>query len=227
MKPWCLQAGLYLLTTTYALADSMGLPSSQETFSSDHKLVYVSLVKETYGRNELNEKYPKSGLYRVDEKRKPLWPFEWGGDVEVSKDSKHLVFWGPWPPLGDGGSTDALYFVSKGKLVRTYQIKELAVGPMPRSVSHYSWCKESRLDDANGTFQATAYAGPDGSAGTTYVFDLETGVIVSKRIPLKKRVSPWGWVGISGGLTLFMVAALIFHVSPRRRTRRFAVVRDP
>jgi hypothetical protein len=218
---------LLLLAPVCVFADSMAPAQSKQTFSSDHKLVFVSLIPYSYSRNELNDKYPRSGLYRVDDPRNPVWAYEGGGDVEVSTDSKHAVFWGPWANLGDGGTTDALYFVREGKLVRTYQIKDLVKGPMPRSVSHYRWCKTSRFDDIDRTFLVTVYAGPDGSAGPTYVFDLATGNIIARHIPFSQRVPLpfWVWsVLFVGGLILIGVitAALVNH--PRRRSGNSAIV---
>jgi hypothetical protein len=224
MNSYRLAVFLLTLLPVCVLAEIINLPFSRQTFSSDHKLVFVSLVDESYGRTELNDKFIDSGLYRTENPRKPLWVFDGCGELVVSVDSKHIVLLGPTVRIGNHGTTDALRFVREGKVVRTYRIEDLVKRPMPISNSHRTWCKESRLDDTNGTFLATVYAGPDGSAGATYIFDLATGNIIARRIPFSQRFPLWGWAAIAGSLILVGITAAVLRCHPRPRTHRYATI---
>ena len=49
--------------------------------------------------NAIRERYSKSGMYRNDGTREPLWTVDWWAVVTVPGDGVHVIRQGPWSSL--------------------------------------------------------------------------------------------------------------------------------
>ena len=106
---------------------------------------------------------------------------------------------------------EALSFFASGRLLRTYQIGELvdAPGQLPRSVSHFQWREEGRLDDARSEYTLRTLD------GNRFVFDVRTGAVVSEsRV---SWVSRWGWWLAVGAVAVVAAAGLVWRWRARLR----------
>jgi hypothetical protein len=175
------------------LADKPAPPKSYEQVSSNEKYVFVMLCdwvdeKEDSGR-ELRQAYPMSGLYRNDKSKAPLWTVDWHADnVTVASDGIHLVRCGRSPLLRADRVPDlneeAVSFLANGKLLRTYDVKDLVDSPdlLQRTASHYRWCEKCQFDDDRLQFTVSTHD------GNRFVFDVQTGEIISSdrawRVPV-------------------------------------------
>jgi len=131
---------------------------------------------------EIRAKYARSGLYKNDGSKEPIWVVDWyASKVDVTSDGRHLIRWGPWPLLRDYREL-ALEFYEDGQLLKSYRISDLVARPskLPRTVSHYAWMEEAELDqDKKELFLKT-------QNGEEYSFDVTTGEILTST-----RDGPW------------------------------------
>jgi hypothetical protein len=196
-----------------ALADSPAPRRSYKQITPGGKYVFVMISpmpleqevkrwnEETAASiREVRRSYARSGLYRNDGSTEPLWTVDWYAHrVMVTSDGAHLIRSGPWAglpqdrkaPLGGALDQEALSFFANGQLLRTYRIGELIDDPdqLPRSVSHFRWEYEGRLDDSRSEYTLTTLD------GNRFVFDVRTGGIVSEF--RWRRVTRWGlWVAL-------------------------------
>ena len=230
-------AGLIALaavaTGSPALADSPARPFSYKRVVPGGKYVFVMIAPKTpeedarpfneetaAGIREIRRLYTRSGLYRADDATEPLWTVDWYADeVEAASDAVHLVRHGPWPMFtrdgsarsGPDGDQEALSFFASGRLLRTYQIRELvdAPGRLPRSVSHFTWREDGRLDDSRSEYTLTTLD------GNQFVFDIRTGEIVSKF--RAGRVSEWGRWFVVGAVAAVAGAGIAWRWRNRVR----------
>jgi hypothetical protein len=197
-----------LVATTIARADSVAPPYSYTKCSADLRYVFVMIAPEErragYWNDEraadikgVRETYPRSGLYRNDGSRMPLWTVDWyAHGVEVASDGVHLVRRGPWASQMDD---EAFSFFANGRLVRRYSIDELIDIPalLPRSVSHFSWMSDDRFEDVALRYSVRT------KDGNSFVFDVRTGeaVLASRRA----RVVLWGLIAALVGVPLLVL----------------------
>jgi hypothetical protein len=199
MRSLLLVAALALMPTEAAFADKPGPDSTYKQKSADGRFVFVmlapvSLEEEVSGVNPqyaptlraLRTQYTKSGLYKNDGSKDPLWTVDWyKRPVVVADDGVHLVAFGRWayfkeartkPPDMEALKREALSFYAKGKLLRTYSIGELVDTPglLPRSVSHFRWLKSSALLDISRQFEVITHD------GNRVLFELSTGKLLNK-----------------------------------------------
>jgi hypothetical protein len=221
-----------------ALADSPARPRSYKVAAGrKHVFVMISPIpveKEVLPWNEetaaaireIRRIYTRSGLHRSDGSPEPLWTVDWYAHaVEVASDEVHLIRHGLWAvlprdrdaPLGSALDQEALSFFANGRLLRTYRIGELVddTDLLPRSVSHFRWLDEGRLDDARSEYTLTTLD------GNRFVFELHAGKIVSE----SRRGRPaWrGWWVLLGIVGIGAVA----RITLRRRARPQMVRTDP
>jgi hypothetical protein len=226
-----LTAGLIALavaaTGPPALADSPAPPRSYKEVAPGGKYVFVMIAPRTLeddvrgwneettaGTREIRRVYARSGMYRNEGSAEPLWTVDWYAHwVEVASDGVHLVRHGPWASSTD---QEAISFFANGELLRTYRIRELVDNPLmlERSVSHFFWEQDGRLDDARLEYALST------KDGNRLVFDLCTGQIVSESRPV--RAALWGAaaLGIAG---LGLLAWLVW----RRQVRLQATRAEP
>jgi hypothetical protein len=164
---------MLMYCTGTARADKPGPPSTYKTTSADGKFVFVMIAPESlemelirYNADHqkvvkaIRDVYSKTGLYKNDGSKEPLWTVDWYSDsVRVASDGVHLVKSGRWPVLEakakdkDRSITkndlkqEAVSFFANGKLLREYSIGDLIDQPkmLPMSVSHYRWMKSMRI----------------------------------------------------------------------------------
>ena len=218
-----------LLTAPPARADQYVEPVSYKVTVPGGEFVFVMLapaVELGNGRlseaqaaeiREIRRVYTASGLYCADGPAKPLWTVDWyAREVAVARDGVHMVRLGPWPglasnraaPLGPELATEAVSFFARGQLVRTYSIAELVDRPdrLPRSVSHFQWCRGASFDDDRLEYALATHD------GNRFVFDARTGAITSQT-----RATPSVWWAVGGLATVAGGVALGLWLSRRNR----------
>lgn len=210
-----------LLYQGSAWADTLLPQYSYGVTSANNRYIFVMLapdpnVDETILPQELRtearrlrEKYRESGLYPNDGSVIPIWIVSWYANrVFLSSDSKHLVRQGPWASMS---SDEALTFFADGKVLHSYQVRDLVdfTWFLPHSVSHFTWVKTIELDDARRTLElVTQY-------DDRYRFDLETGNMVYSR--RTSRVVVCGSL-LAIPLLVFLSAMLLKRRAQRRES---------
>jgi hypothetical protein len=136
----------------------------------------------------IRAKYSKSGLYRNDGSVEPLWTADalwYSPSVLVPSNGIHLIVSGGWATRANqrdpAVTKDDLKQVAfsvfvKGKLVHEVAIADFVDRPerLESSVSHFSWCLETRINDKNGQLVVTTLD------DNYVVLDFKTGKIVTK-----------------------------------------------
>jgi hypothetical protein len=188
-----------LVPVSAAFADKPGPPMTYTKTSPNKQFLFVmvspdSLEEEVKRYNEdaakkvraIRTTYPKSGLYKNDGSKEPLWTVDWfRGSVIVPSDGVHLVSVEYTPPSKvrrndplpkESLQQPALSFFAKGKLLRSYEVADLVDRPeqLSRSVSHFRWMKEHNILDQKQQLEVITYD------GNNVLFDLKTGDIVKK-----------------------------------------------
>ncbi|MDJ0904384.1 MAG: hypothetical protein QNI96_00080 [Woeseiaceae bacterium] len=149
---------LWLSST--ALADSPAPPYTYKIESEDGRYVFVMLtglsaeeelwrLSEGFGAeiSAIKSQYPQSGLYSADDPSNPLWTVDWyAHSVLPFSDGIHLVREGPWAV---SGRSEGVSFFANGELLKSYAVSDLVLAPwaMPHSISHFTWRKETSIDD--------------------------------------------------------------------------------
>ena len=185
-------------------------PTYQYTMeSADKKYVFV-MLRSCSSDSEVHfypsNKYPESGLYLNDGSTTPLWTVDWCGYVLLPSDGIHLVRKGRWARTREGNSEEALTFFGDGKLLKSYRISDLVTIPwmLPHSSSHYQWQRLISPEDGGqnssiNIMEVQYYAANEGFVfdesahtmkvatlqGDTYLFDLNTGEIISASRPVR------------------------------------------
>ena len=208
-------------------ADSPARPFSYTKATEDGRFIFVMIAPTALEeelrltREDLHQevrdiraRYPRSGMYRQDNPREPLWTVDWYSTFNLAPDGAHLVRYGPWAWLNKDRTPDldveAVSFFAEGKLLRTYSVGDLvdprAAQSFPQSASHYRWLKSDRwLNDHEYSLETRD--------DQRYVFDIRTGAILSHT----RTRTDWhlvGWVALGGVLALLAIFTL------RRRSRR-------
>ena len=191
---------IFTLGVNLARADRPAPPMSHTTASADGKFIFVMLPadedpsrwnEETQAKiKSIRATYPRSGLYAKGEAKKPLWAVDWyASRVLVPNRGDSVIRFGPWANLADQTRNvpvqktdldqEALTIFVNGKALRTYKIAEFVdeAEKLPRTVSHFTWSKQEKLDDAKGTYQV------DTHDGNRVVIDLKTGKLTKGKTP--------------------------------------------
>jgi len=153
--------------------------------------------------NPLNEIYPKSGLYRNDGGREPIWtlpgPFE--GQVFLSADGDFLaniVF-------ASDCNGDGVCVYHKGKLLRAHKITDLTrADSVQEACPACIWHGKVDFNEADETFVLEA------NDGRVWRFDLRTGEAVTERqiAPVRGAgagIGIWWIVGIIAALVVALL----------------------
>jgi hypothetical protein len=182
-------------------ADKPAPPSTYKVLSADEKFVFVMIAPEPLadelGRynddhkkvvKAIRDVYAKSGLYKNDGSKDPLWTVDWyAHGVSVASDGVHLVRFGPWPSMEEQGKNrkitkgdlaqKAFTVYAKGKEIHSFAIGDLVddATKLPMTASHFTWHKDSRIDDGKGQFAVTTLD------GNRFLVELATGKIVEKK----------------------------------------------
>ncbi len=175
-----------MLMAAKASGDSPAPPSTHETISTNQQYVFVMVPpvpldeelkkwNETYGAKirRIRAMHGVSGMYRNDGASEPLWTVDWyAHGVEIFSDGTHLIRHGPW---ASRVTDEAISFFSKDKLLRKYSVSDLVKDrrKLQRTVSHFSWSLDSRLDDDGLRYTLITVD------HRCYVFDAATGEIIS------------------------------------------------
>jgi hypothetical protein len=162
---------------------------------------------------EIRRTYSKSGLYRNDGSTEPLWTVDWyAHQVEVASDGVHLIRHGPWASSMD---FEAISFFANGKLLRTYEIRELVDKPrlLEHSVSHFRWEKGGWFDDDRLEYGLTTLD------GNQFVFDVRTGEIITKWPPKTRIVLA---LSLVVGAPILGMLGWVMILKRRQRTKKAA-----
>lgn len=131
--------------------------------------------------------------YELDEKGDliELWRTEgwYAFQVFLSDDCRYLVRMGVWPTIKEEYTDVAVAFYDRGKLVKSYEVRDLLKRPhlIEYSTSHYDW-KPQKQTVPNGIEKDHLFHAdyPQGDCfhlvmidKTAYRFDLATGDIIS------------------------------------------------
>ena len=195
-----------------AYADQEATPASFTRGSADGRYIFVMLatntpINEDWGffmtpemTSDLRRRYPASGMYLNNGSTNPLWTIDWYSfSIDVSMDGEHIVRHGPWPGRGEY-ETEAVSFFQRDHLLKTYRISDLVDFPalLPRSVSHFMWEKDGRLDGycEQGLYVVTTLH------GETYWIDPDSGeILYTRRLP---RIVLTGLAIVLSALLLFL-----------------------
>jgi hypothetical protein len=175
-------------------------PAPRESYTKDTPCGtyrFVMLGREDKSAKPLSKQYPASGLYRIGGPPVPLWTVNWYAyedRVVPLCDGVHLVV---QPGGGFDGMGLGIHFFANGQLLREYPaddlvglpglllVLRLGAGPPHTSLNH------GTVDEKNMTFHLSP------GEGTSYVFDITTGEIVS-------QFQPWRFAaGVLIGLLMW------------------------
>lgn len=214
-----------LFGASNALADQAGSPPDFTVVSPDGKHIFV--MADQHGLTELG--YPASGMYLNDGSREPLWTVDWKAFVSVPSGGDVILRHGTWPQYSGRYEEEAISFIVRGQVVRTYTAREIVDFPwlLPHTVSHYTWglgwCEVDGHDGIRVSGGAT-YKNHgvefDGSGETAIVrtalgdqltFDLRTGNLI-------RPISSWSRHPTLVLTLLFFVFAIVVYCYWRLRS---------
>lgn len=172
-----------------AVADSEATPTSYTKPTPDglHLFVMISRYDKAPEIRNSRSTYTQSGLYRNDGSSTPIWTVDWYADnVEPLSDGVHLVRPSPWVY---SSNSEAVAFFAKGKLIRSYTVRDLVAYSdlMPHSVYRFEWRSYKHLNDQEKTYTIET------KHGERYTFDVTTGDISSSFSP-PSSFSPIRWI---------------------------------
>ena len=179
-------------------------PMSHTITSPDGQHVFVMLSHEPLDEelthfNEqvrpkiraIRETWSKSGMYRNDGSRDPLWTVEWYAyQVDVPSGGEYVVRYnsGGWSWKGQ----PALAFYRRGELFRSYEIGDLT--SLPFGIDHGNWMARHTLDDNAGTVFLVS------ETGDRFEFDVKTGDMVFSFRPIRVCVGVLFVLAVLGGV---------------------------
>ena len=197
----------------------MGDPTSYHKSSPDGQFVFVMLVPLQFEQRldpttdqaaksrEIRSKWPKSGMYKNDGSRDPLWTVEgYYYSAWPASDGVHVVLWNPaWNP-----DTAVLTFVADGQVLHTYRGDDL-IGPRGRMTGaghNWGFMKSQTLDEESMTFRVET------DDREVLWFDVQTG----ERITRVSQFPRW-FVGLAAvGVTLLTIVGIRQVRRCRRRS---------
>jgi hypothetical protein len=147
-------------------------------------------------------KFPKSGMYRNDGSTEPLWVVDWYAYVvDVPSGGEYVV---RYTSGGYGwGKQPALAFYRRGALLRAYEVGDLIA--IPALIDRGDWLDQWTLDDAGRMVEVTT------ELGDNYVFDVQTGEMISRFRPVRYAIVGTGAVVL--GVAVWLVRR---HLRRRR-----------
>lgn len=183
-------------------------PNSAWIFSftaetADKKYLFVM---RDLGRSDyfVDDKYPQSGMYPNDGSTTPLWTVDWKQRIYLPNDGKHIVRLGS-SHYSATYREEAFTFLAEGTILKTYETKDLIAFPwlLPHSSNGYGFHRAPldpdlpndgvlmKVDNGKGyplnsgavidnekqTIEIETYH------GDKYLFDLNTGNIISSERP--------------------------------------------
>ena len=159
------------------------------------------------GRSDyfIDDKYEKSGMYLNDGSTVPLWTVDWKQRVYLPNDGKHVVRHGRLK-YSATYREEAFTFIAEGKVLKTYETKDLIAFPwlLPHSSNGYGFHSAPldpdllndgvlmKVDKYGKGYPLNSGAVIDNekqtmqietSHGDKYIFDLNTGNIISSGRP--------------------------------------------
>lgn len=201
---------IILVAGRIVLADTEGGPFSYTVQTADKRHIFVNLTSHDSisGLVERGVTYHASGMYLNDGSATPLWTVDWQRYVYLPNGGDYVVRKGNWARFSGTYEEEALSFVLRGNVLKTYTARDLVVFPwlLPHSVSHYKWV-ESCSGEPTGTDAVLKVGGSEyaNNAGVLFAdneqamevtsfqgdrlkFDLSTGDIVSAAHPARTIV---------------------------------------
>ena len=162
-----------------AYADTPAPMSPYKRVSRSGEFVFVMLDGPWPGPRITDpwDGYPRSGLYRNDGSRNPLWTVDWYAyNVDVASDGVHLVRQGD---LAMDMYGLAAGFYANGEPTRLYRIIEVVAdeSKIGRSVTFLHWKLDGRYNESRTEYVLRT------RDGKVTVFDVTTGAIVSQTRP--------------------------------------------
>lgn len=191
---------LFLLCTApFAVADQPAPTFRHVTTSQGQRCYFFKMIPEKvrYENNSLVKEKDAWGVaYKLDENGEivELWRTEgwYASEVFLSDDGRYLVRMGVWPTTNDEFTDVAVAFYDRGKLLKSYDVRDLIKRPhlIEHSVSHYRWQpRKQTVPNGIGRGHSQGWFGGNYLQGehfhlvmidkTAYHFDLATGDILS------------------------------------------------
>lgn len=226
----CFFAGLIFTIATITRADQEGgvIPYLLESHNKKYTFVMLKGGSNDSPHSAYSPIYTQSGLYRNDGSTRPLWVVDWSAYVFLPSDGIHLVRKGKWARIGEYDE-EAITFFAHGKPIKMYRIRDLVDFPyfLPRTVSHFEWQKTDStlpvtlkmLDGAEFPFQTgvsfdelTHTMKLETLQGDSYVFNVETGEIISSYRPARKVL-----IIIGTMIILLIVASTLYFLHRKKK----------
>ena len=219
---------LLLLTATFTThADEIPYYFPFSILSEDETRIFFYNPGERsywYGLYDPDD-FPATGLYYNTDPPTPIYLVEnryshlrlppWHGEYIFSSDMYYFV---TIPQMNlnmhSVGQATALVFYKHGAIVREYTIGELVRIPflIRRSVSMAQWIDRDSItfDPATNSLTLTT------SERITYIFDITTGEIISRRVPLHIWLIRTAIIGSIIGITFILAK----HIYKKRRNKK-------
>jgi len=192
-----------LFQARIVLTEKPGPPITYRETTANKQYVFIMIAPDSLEtelkrwndetKNEIRAirtMYAKSGLYKNDGSKEPLWTVDWyRRNVVAASDGIHMVTFG-YSSSTNAGKTqaiskeelqqEAVSLFANGKLLKRYAIADLVDRPdqLPRSVSHFQWLEKSNMLDGQHQFEVVT------CDNNRILFDLKTGNIAKKE-PIK------------------------------------------
>lgn len=210
--------------SVFAQHPDSGWMHSYTAETTDKKYIFV-LRRDNEPDFFVGSKYKQSGMYLNDGSMDPLWTIDWRQRVYLPDDGKHVVRVGKLL-YSSSYREEVFAFISEGNVRKTYQTRDLIAFPylLPHSSAGY-YVNNSTLSvgtETDGVLmkidQGDGYTLNGGVTidnerqtifietlhGDEYLFDLETGNIISSRRPTRNLAFALF------GVVIFSYAAYLF-----------------
>jgi hypothetical protein len=194
---------LALPTSVFAQHPTSARMYSYTAETADKKYLFV--MRDS-GRSDyfVSDKYEKSGMYLNDGSTAPLWTVDWKRRVYLPNDGKHVVRLGS-SHYSATYREEAFTFLAAGNILKTYKVNDLIAFPwlLPHSSNGYDFHRAPldpdlpndgvllKVDNGKG-YPLNSGAVIDNEKqtikietyhGDKYLFDLNTGSIISSERP--------------------------------------------
>ena len=182
--------GVVILCHGAAVEAGLPHPGTWQKVSDNGNFIFVMIsplpIDEDirYRRDEdeirwIRETYSKSGLYRNDGSKTPLWEYDgWFGDeVIIAPDGEHLIHPGGW--TRNKHESRAVTFTCRGQNLACYYDVDLIPQWMLKCVLNGSppSCESASFNPDQMTYTIRT------NQGEEFIFDVMTGKIIATRSP--------------------------------------------
>ncbi|MBS1797600.1 MAG: hypothetical protein JSS81_27500 [Acidobacteria bacterium] len=235
---------LFMLGLAAAVfADQEAGPFPYKAVTADRKYIFV-VTDPKCGLCGIDGDYKQSGMYRNDGSTAPLWTVDWMNRIFLPNDGRHVVRLGRWARYSATYREELFTFVEEGRVLKTYTTVELVDFPylLPHSVSHYGVFYGPMDPDQPGDGAVVKYDNGAGYPvnsgatfdnqqntlriethnGDTYLFDLNTGAILSARRPARTTAVLLAALLIVLYSVFLLIAARVHSVRKHPRITAFA-----